>query len=103
MSRATSPSGADVSAVPHPSAPAGIPVLELQRRLGVVHDYYAGLVEFYVTMAYAPQADPIGMCQITANLADQLDGLRIACEQAQAHCLLLFDLSLDERRRRESG
>jgi len=85
---------------PLPTAPANLPVLELHRRLKVVHDYYTGLIDFYPDALWAPQPDTVRMCQILMALHEQLDGIRIACELAQSHVSLLFDLSFDEGTRR---
>lgn len=84
----------------HPSAPAGIPVLELQRRLDVVAEVYAWYCRDLARLVWAKQPDTIGMCQELQALEARLDKLIIAAEHAREHARLLFDLSFNEGTRR---
>lgn len=74
--------------------------MELRRRLGVLHRYYAGLMESYPDLLWAKQPDTIRFCQIMGGFADVLMEIRIAAEEAERHCKLLFDLSHNEGERR---
>lgn len=85
---------------PDLTAPAGIPVIELHRRLDVIAEIYAWYCRDLARVIWAKQSDTVGMCQKLTLLDEQLDKLRLACEHAQAHARLLFDLSFNEGERR---
>lgn len=95
------PCEGSAGAGPHASAPAGLPTIELHRRLVRVHDWYTGLVGFYPDLIWGRQPDPIRACQILMELRDQLQGLHEAIADAHRHVELLFDLSLNESERRQ--